>query len=149
MSFSVYINSNIVSSNPSNATYMFNWAAASQGYTGKYKLTFKFQSKIIGTISATNSLKMLCISGLGSGNQCFAVNSTGSFDSTTCIGFLNMNNAQNAYCTIPDDNPPVILNSLPSSNQFQITIINDTGSIDTYINTVDYLLILFFEKYEE
>lgn len=152
MSFTVFINSYPYSGACANCAYQFDWQGAvghDSKYKGKYKMTFKFVSKIIGTISAANSLKILTIQGLGVVSHSFSANFHGGFDNNLNLGVLNMNSSQNAYETDYDSNPPIILNGLPTGNNFSIVINNESGTQDTYINGVDYLLTLFFEQFDE
>ena len=151
MSFNIFLNSAINASTPNgcaNATYNFDFHSLSRGYSGKYKLTFKFcTGGFSSAISYTNATRILTIQGLGSSTQCFTNTATYGYTSSTVLGILSNTGTQ--FYSDVGDNPPLVISNLPNTTQFSLIIYTDAGAVDTYINSIDYVCILCFEPFEE
>lgn len=153
MSFSVFLNSVNGSGSTSSSVYQFNWDNIKQdqdGYMGKYKLYFSFWSVGTGLTTSASSVPIVRIN-LGTTQNSYSASTSNGTANNKLLGYLhpdqigvNHNVLANYY-----DNCPVVINGLPSNNQITVEILNASGTAYTDIDAVEYLMTLYFERYDE
>ena len=147
MSFSIICNSlngtPTVANNNNDIYYFFDFGFASK-HTGKFKLSFSFQTE--GGMGLSNDILYLATTLPVSYDNFSATSQSGSAKSQI-LGFIAPNKRDDYYFKHYLDSSPVILQSIPSTqNQFQVSLYNaTTNALDTTIGSKAYTLILYFE----
>ena len=147
MSFSIICNSlngtQLVENNNNSVYYFFDFGYISN-HTGKFKLSFSFQTE--GGLSLSNDILYITTS-LPVSYDNFSASSQSGAQKSQILGFITPNKRDDSYSKFYLDNSPVILQSLPLTQyRFNVNLYNaTTNALDTTIGNKAYSLILYFE----
>jgi len=151
MSFSVFLNSVNGSGATSSSTYQINWDNINtNGYQGKYKLYFNFNTVGLGLTTSASTIPYITTD-IGATQDFYTAGGNNGTANNRVLGYVAPSWAHGVNHTLSanhTDNAPVILESKPSNNQFTVNIYNNSGTAFTDIDAVEYYLVLYFEKYE-
>ena len=151
MSFSVFLNSANGSGATSAATYQINWDNINTSdWNGKYKLWFSFITIGNGLTTSASSVPYIRTN-IGATQHSYSANTANGTANNRILGYtypLNIGTNQNLRADYYG-NPPVIIESKPSNNQFIVELLSNDGTAYTAIDAVKYYLTLFFEKCDE